>query len=79
MILSGKPVYEGNINIFKITNQTSYLHEQTDEQQNHKAFANSFSPAPIQQKWSGKCNSSSIANIMKHQGQGTQDWEERQE
>lgn len=78
IILGGKPVYEGNINTFKITNPTSYMHEQTDEQ-HHQAFTALFSTAPIQQKWSTKCNSSSIANITKQQGQGTQDWEERQE
>lgn len=67
------------INTLKITNPTSYMQEQTDEQQHHQAFAALFSTAPIQQKRSTKCNSSSIANITKQQGQGTQDWEERQE
>lgn len=58
----GKPVYEGNANIF-ITGQTSHL--QTSGRQHRQAFAASFSPAPIQQKRASKCNSSSGADFNK--------------
>jgi len=71
------PVYEGDTSIF-VTSQTCSV--QTDGRQHHQASVASFSPVPIQQKRTSKCNSPSDTPVMKcaglqMQGQAGRTWD----